>query len=168
MKIFTLNISDLIQKLLPTFLRKEVITGFLETLLKPFSWLKGIFDSFRRRNLYELGITSQVVYLEKLLNDRYDSEFSRIKITDGYLFNNQTFIFLNVENRPVYTFLTGEFSGLTPEDKTFIYNDDEYGVRDFDFIVKIPQSLSNSRIIAEMRIPVQQFCLPGMTFDIRL
>ena len=123
----------LILLLLPTFLRKPVLFGFLKSLLTPISNLHYKWSlAVRDENLKKLSYNGQTCYLRKVLNDRWDSEFRRIYIGDT-LNSEQNYIYTTSENLDVYLgtmFLEEEFN---------------YAGTTVDFLVFVPQSVLDIR-----------------------
>lgn len=60
----TLNFYKLVQLLLPTFLRKEKHTAFLNCLVKPV-------EKLHKETLYKMQHDGRTIYLEKLLNEYF-------------------------------------------------------------------------------------------------
>lgn len=70
--MFNVDWDLLADNLLPWYKRKPRIKGLLHVMFQPLKELHGQFLTFRDDTLYRLSITSQVIYLEKLLNDRFN------------------------------------------------------------------------------------------------
>jgi hypothetical protein len=145
------------RQLLPTILRKKVLVAFLDAIASPLLSLYSKFMHNRNTNNYGLGITSQVCYLEKMLNDRYDPELRRIYITDGE-FRDSIYLYRDVEQMDEYLFLPSE-----NRDK-YLYHDSELGFAGSAFIVYIPAELVNS--MQEMGILTDSYKLAGRSFTI--
>ena len=62
-----------IQRILPWFKRKPIIIAWLRALIKPLKQLNSQFLAYVDDVLYRLAITSQIIYLEKLLNDKFNN-----------------------------------------------------------------------------------------------
>jgi hypothetical protein len=163
MRIFETNIEILSKQLLPTFLRKPPIIAFLTAAAKPLVWLMQNLRIFRNENLYRLAITSQVCYLEKLLNERYGGG---ITITDGD-FRDSTYIYGDVEQIPVFIYKDEELANdnFPVENRTFIYQKNEYGWNGVSFYINLPQGFDELAIV-EIGALVSKFKLAGTTFHI--
>ncbi|KAA2244562.1 hypothetical protein F0L74_00880 [Chitinophaga agrisoli] len=139
-KPFDVDLPKLVRLLLPPRLRTVKHVAWLQALTNPVNYLYQQFRRNRDANLYRLSITPQVVYLEKLLNDRYDIAGRRISIKDAvvltseYIYQEQelkpVYIYTEAENRPVHLFTDAEIGGgsvdffvLAPSDLT--YNENE-------------------------------------------
>ena len=113
---------------------------------------------FRKAKLYQLLITPQVCYLEKMLNDRFDFTNRGIFIDDAkdkaplYIFRRDElkpkYIYRRIENKPVYIYTRGE-SGTIKD----------------DFIVFVPIQLRVNR--PEMISLIKQYKLAGTKFKIQ-
>lgn len=140
--------------LLPTFKRKPKIRAYLLAWLMPISNLYTAFMKFRKDTLYKINHNGQVVYLQKVLNDRFDNTLRRIYITDGII-NEPTFIYKHVEDRPVYL------------GTRYIYSREELQFRDVDFIVVLPYDmvLSDEELI-RMKSLLNYYKLASKTYRI--
>lgn len=159
MSIFNFDIKKWIYNVLPTFLRKQNLTDFLEALLSPLKRLFDLLVSFRNGNLYRLDITSQVCKLEKMLNDRYDPEQRRITITDGE-FVPEEFIYKSVEKRDISVYLNSE------NDNVPVYKFIEFGSKYSDFIVNVPGSVAFD--LSEMTALIHMYKLASKIFTIKI
>src|SRR5205085_605358 len=84
----------------------------------PFIWLHAQFLKYRDAKNYQLIISPQVCYLERMLNDRFDSSLRRIKIDDAvwhlpwFLYQEDELkpqaLFLESENKPKALYTEGE------------------------------------------------------------
>lgn len=117
--------------LLPTFLRQNKIKAYLGVLIMPVKILYAEFVKFKNETIYKITHNGQVVYLQKVLNDRFDRVQRRIYITNGFEFN-PTFIYTHEEDKPVYL------------GKKYLYTREELMFRDVDFLIYIPIDLELS------------------------
>lgn len=148
--IFNINYGRLVVWLLPNALRTPTVIAFAEALIKPITSAYQAFLQFRTARLYELGITPQVCYLEKLLNDRYDPIQRRIEIVDS------------IDQLPQYIFLAAEEKPVFLGTKT-IYTDGETStINPFDFFVRVPIALQGLFQEPEMMQLVRNYKLAGM------
>jgi hypothetical protein len=81
--MFEINYNRLILLLLPTFLRKPVMTAFLRAMTAPAAALHDTFLARRRDNLYRLSVTPQACYLQRALNDAFSPGQRAIRIEDA-------------------------------------------------------------------------------------
>lgn len=125
--------------LLPTFLRKPRLVGYLQSLLVPLITIHDLWKEKRIDDWYTLNHTGQVCYLRKVLNDRLDPDpidGRRIYIGEGTLVDRQ-YIYTHAE-----TLLDEKkkvFLG-----KMFIYRRNEYRDTGVDFVVYVPQEIINT------------------------
>jgi hypothetical protein len=131
-RIFELDFKKLARFLLPTVLRKGAVLALLDALLSPLHTLYERFISSRHEHLYALQITPQVCYLEKLLNDRYDTVLRRIYILDFWHIE-AVYIFLEAEGKPLY--ISDDVSVYLPTVKEIT------DTQEADFVVNIPNVL---------------------------
>ena len=94
----TLNFYKLIQLLLPTFLRKEKQTAFLNSLVKPV-------EKLHKETLYKMQHDGRTIYLEKLLNEYF-------AITNYTPMNHEA-------TKKVY------ISDIAQEPRLYLYQDEE-------------------------------------------
>ncbi len=91
--MFNINFRDIVLKNWIPFLRKQKTIDFLYSLIKPLQSLNDSFNLFRNKVSSDLSYNSQVIQLERLLNDCYDPTQRRIFIEDtanidyNYLYN---------------------------------------------------------------------------------
>ncbi len=133
---YTVNYSRLKDLLTPTFMRKPKVRAYLMGLVRPLDSLYSLFMIFRRDTLYKLQHTGQVVYLQKVLNDRFDITDRRIYIDDGIV-NEPTYVYTHAEDKPVYL------------GTRYIYSRSELAFKDVNFVVVLPAGMTLS---AEARI----------------
>lgn len=132
--------------------RKPRILALLNAMAKPVILLYQDFLKYRKAKLYQLMITPQKCYLERLLNDRYDFTQRRIYIDDG-LDKPPIYIYQNAELKPLYL------------GSKIIYTRGESGDLKDDFIVFVPLDLVFEN--AEMTSLVKVYKLAGTKFKIQ-
>lgn len=134
--VFRLDYQRLVHMLLPFSLRnyemhlplkdrKHTLLSWLHALLSPVKRLYMEFLIYRNRVNYQMDHTGQVVYLEKVLNDRFDPAQERIRIKDGPK-RDRNYIYCRNEKKP------------KPLGKIHLYNRPSYGDQGVDFEVCIP------------------------------
>jgi hypothetical protein len=116
------------------------------------------FRMYRIGKAYQLLITPQVCYLEKLLNDRFDFTQRRIYIEDGKD-KAPKYIFIKPELKPKYLYKNSEAKPM------YTYTNGETGVIKDDFIVFVPVSLVFDA--NEMGGLLRQYKLAGTKFTIQ-
>lgn len=142
----------------PHFMRMPKWLSFMGILFKPIADVHRWFLSFRLVKNYQLMITPQKCYLERLLNDRFDFSQRRIYIDDG-IDRPPTYIFMNVELKPKYLYRSTEQSPV------YIYTSGESGDLRDDFIIYVPSSLVFDEI--EMSSLTRVYKLAGTKFKIQ-
>jgi len=111
----------------------------------------------RNQNIYRLGITPQVCYLEKFLNDRYDNVLRRIRIVDAQQ-ANITYLFLRTENSPLYIYTRAEKKPL------YLYSRSEIIDIETDFIIQIPANVTFDE--KQVRGEIDSYKLAGKKYQI--
>jgi hypothetical protein len=149
---YRVNFDKLILLLLPTFLRKPVLFGFVRALIAPIASLHYKWLIMRDENLIKLSYNSQRCYLRKALNDKYDPELRRITI-DGTLETTQDYIYTSAENLDVYL-------GVM-----YLEQDFNYSNSTVDFLVNVPGQLLNDKI-NEITATINFYKLPGKSYKL--
>lgn len=157
MSIFQTDFKRLLQQLLPTFLRKPLIKAFISAISSAINALRNRFNLNRDRNLYNLSITPQVCYLEKVLNDKFDFTQRRIYINNGD-WRAAVSVFLVAENNPVALYLTSENQPIP------LYLQTENGYISESFMINVPTELQPSE--QDLRGIVNLFKLAGKVYSI--
>ena len=132
MRIFQLDIEKLTLLLIPTFLRKAKLVGWLRMLVAPIVKLHYDFTLKRAADLKKLSLNGQVCYLRKALNDAFDPTRRRIRILEGSSYQNQ-YIYTEAERKP-------KFLGIL-----YLRRSVDYADTGVDFVVKIPREVWDSQ-----------------------
>lgn len=165
--LFRLDYQRLVNMLLPFSLRKHdmhlpltarrhTMLSWLHALLAPVKRLYMEFLVYRHRVNYQMDHTGQVVYLEKVLNDRFDGAAERIRIKDGPKLE-WMYIFQRDEKKPKYL------------KKVYLYNRLSYGDQGVDFEVFIPADVrvwAEGGLLAECHSLVAYYKLAGKTYQL--
>jgi hypothetical protein len=133
-KLFEVDFPKLVRLLLPPRLRKIKHVVWLQALVNPVNYLYQQFWRNREANLYRLYITPQVIYMEKLLNDKYDISGRRIRIKDALVYEPE-YIYQEQELKPIYIYKEEENKPV------YLFTDFEIGSDSVDFFVLVPQDL---------------------------
>jgi hypothetical protein len=157
--IYTVNYLLMSLWQVPHQLRQQPMIAYIQVLIAPVTATYHSFVRYRRQKLYELSITPQVCFLQKLLNDRYDNVLRRIIIEDTVL-QSSVYLYRDAELKPVYFYTDAE---NTP---VYVYTDGETNTLTDDFLIKVPSAILFEK--AEMAALVKAFCLPGKKFKIEL
>jgi len=126
---YRVDYNRLVLLLLPTFLRKPVLIGYIQSLISPIDNLYYRWCSFREDNLYKVKHTGQICKLRKALNDRFDPMLRRIIIGDGNRYRRQ-YLYTTAENRPKYL------------GTLFLYQNSDYADTGADFIIWVPAEIN--------------------------
>ncbi len=152
--IYNTDFNRQVSLLLPTFKRKTKMVNFLKSLIKPLIELYQSFKRFRTDSLYKINHNGQVVYLQKVLNDRFDTTLRRIYISDG-LFNNPTYVFPYEDGKDIYL------------NTQYIFNETELEFKDVDFVVVLPADMTVSdEEDIRMRSLINYYKLASKTYKI--
>lgn len=149
---YRVDFDKLILLLLPTFLRKPVLFGFVRALVAPIASLHYKWSRMRDENLIKLSYNSQRCYLRKALNDKYDPELRRITI-DGTRDTTQDYIYTAAENLDVYL-------GVM-----YLEQDFNYSNSTVDFLVNVPGQVLNDKI-NEITATINFYKLAGKSYKL--
>ena len=151
---------------LPGFLRTTVRLKWFGVLLHPFETIRTAFMEFRAKELYKLNHSGQVVYLQAVLNDKYDSGSRRIYIENQRLYEPVWF-FDKVQGKPVYHYDKADNRPVR------YYNRTDYEQLYPDFIVFVPEDLrpgtpdDEAAMLAEMRALIDYYKIYSKNYDIQ-
>lgn len=136
---FDVNWDKLVIYLLPTFLRRPFLLGYVRALVAPLESLYYKWYNWRIDNIYKLEHTGQICYLRGSLNDKFDPVERRIYIGNGLLYDTQ-YIFTEAEEQDVW--LETEESA----DTIWLRTEAETADTGLDFIVYVPEEIYNSQL----------------------
>ncbi|TAN18839.1 MAG: hypothetical protein EPN37_04565 [Chitinophagaceae bacterium] len=156
--IFNIDYGKLVKLLLPTMLRKPLMVAWLNALVWPVQQLYSSFKKNRKADLYRLKITPQVVYLQRLLNDRYDVALRRIKIIDS-IYHDPLYIFTKAENKPLWVKMKSE---NVPQ---WLWLKSETSLDPADFTIQIPSDINYQ--LPELQGIIDSYKLAGKTYSIQ-
>lgn len=149
---YKVDFDRLVLLLLPTFLRKPVLFGYVRALIAPIAGLHYKWSRMRDDNLTKLSYNSQRCYLRKALNDKYDPDLRRITI-EGTLGVDQDYIYTQAENLDV-------FLGVM-----YLEQDFNYMIGAVDFLVNVPAAILNEKI-NEITALVDFYKLAGKSYQL--
>lgn len=129
---YKVNINKLLVLLTPTFLRKDVLGQFVQSIASPLTSIYDDWFKMRNENLYKLAHNGQVCYLRKALNDKFDPVLRRIQIGNGNKYKRQ-YIYTRAEQKP-------QFLGTM-----YLHSRTDYADTGVDFIVYVPTELVNAQ-----------------------
>lgn len=155
--IYTVDWYKLATWLVPPVLRKSKTLAFVKAMATPINDLQSRFLTYRNYTLYNLGITPQVCYLQKALNDRYDVDDRRIQVVDAGEKLPVPF-FLKVENKPQRLYKKTEAQHLV------LFQKAETAQFTADFVIRVPAIITFDK--KEMTAFVNSYKLLSKTFNI--
>ncbi len=136
---FDVNWDKLVIYLLPTFLRRPFLLGYVRALVAPLESLYYKWYNWRKENIYKLEHTGQICYLRGSLNDKFDPVDRRIYIGNGLLYDTQ-YIFTEAEEQDIWLDTEVE------EDTIWLRTESETADTGLDFIVYVPEEIYNTQI----------------------
>ena len=130
-----MNFKTLINTYLKVRWRNSVMLAWLNVLVSPVVYIYGLFTTYMAGVIYGLNITSQVCFMEKALNDTFDTVARRIYISDP-VYDDPVYLYLDDEEKPVWLYLDSEARPL------WLYLDSEvYADGGVQFVVYVPAGL---------------------------
>lgn len=159
-KRYIINYTKIVNERIPEEIRTTDLVAYVMVLILPVVFIYNLFLAFRNLVLYRLEITPQVVYLEKLLNDRYDDDERRIYILDGNQYEPK-YLFTKAELQPIFLYRKSEVS----KPKTYLFTKGEVGQFTYDFVVYVPISIEFDE--NEMKSLIEGFKLASKFFKIQ-
>lgn len=133
--------------------------AFLNALTSSVNELHTRFLTFRSTVLYRLGITPQVAYLQKLLNDRFDIVDKRIRIVKGIAYDGIPF-WMKDEVKPQ------KFWRKSEGKPRVLYTKDETMMFTVDFIVQVPITVPFD--INELTAYLDTEVLPSKAYKVQI
>ncbi len=157
--MFNLDFERFRELQVPDFKRKPKQLQWIFAFIKPLKDLYDVFLAFRDDKLFDVAFTSQVIYLEHLLNVKFDPTNQTIfidNVIDDFIPN---FLFTTAEGQPPdFIFTTAE-----AEPPVFFLTTAElFG--EVDFIVNVHVSVTFNE--DEMKAVVNFYRLAGKRFKI--
>ena len=156
---YNINISTMCEMLIPRVLRKPRIKAFIKSIIAPIQTLNDQFNTWSLSVRRKLSYNSQVIYLEKLLNDIFDNTSRRIYVqTTNQSIDLELY---NTEEGIVKQYIS---NASESSESIYIFNNDE--VISYDFIVYIPLDI----ITQSTRVSgfVNSLKLAGIRFEIQI
>jgi hypothetical protein len=156
-----INFFHIVKDYLSELFEKPKHLNFLKAFVKPLSSTNQNFINFKNDIIYKISFTGQVIYLERLLNNKFDPVNRAIFIRDG---NTLDRIYLRqiVEKRPpLYLRRKSESKPI------YLRRKSEYDAL-YDFIVCIPTTISLTNALkAQMSAEIDFYRQAGMTYQIK-
>lgn len=149
---YKIDFDKLILLLLPTFLRKALLFGYIKALVSPIASLHYRWSKMREENLKKLSYNSQRCYLRGVLNDKYDPVLRQIDF-DATLNLQPDYIYTQAENLDVYL------------GTMYLEQDFNYAGSTVDFLVNVPRDIFNVKL-SEIVATLDFYVLPGKQYQI--
>lgn len=186
--IYDWNIRNWIKLLSPPkFADKERYLDFMWAMLDGVKSLYDRFMLFREATLYKLQWSSQTIWLEKLLNDKFNSgnpaflNFELrstpvgIYIKEPDTFKNGLYRWNKSENRKdAARYNASELATFPANDtrRKYRFNDAELGAN-LDFVVMVPITLFdvtdpiNAVVVAQLRAWIELYRIAGSRYELQ-
>lgn len=149
---YKVDYDKLILLLLPTFLRKPVLFGYLKALISPIASLHYRWSKMREENLKKLSYNCQRCYFRGALNDKFDPVLRRITFDDT-LSLQQDYIYTPAENLDVYL------------GTMWLEQDFNYAGSTVDYLVLVPRDIMNAKL-NEIVALIEFYNLAGKQYQI--
>ena len=159
MKLFQIDYKALVTLLLPTFLRRPVMTAFLRAQVSGVQRVYNRFVKNRNDNLYRLKINGQVCYLRRALNDAFPEAGGQIRIDDGALSGLWRYAW-DEDYDPYRNYL------LIPDEGTLFWDKDTILEGVSGFVVYAPGSIYDINNDARMRALLNEYKLLSKNYTI--
>lgn len=149
---YKVDFDKLVLLLLPTFLRKPVLFGYLKALVSPIDGLHYRWSKMRDENLKKLSYNCQRCYFRAALNDKFDPIMRRITF-DETLNLDQDYIYTSAENLDVYL------------GTMWLEQDFNYSGSTVDYLVLVPRDIMNTKL-NEIVALIEFYNLAGKQYQI--
>lgn len=153
---FNWNIIEWVHQMIPYIYRKNPLIDYVKVLVSPIAYIYGVFMDTRLTLLKKMRFNGQVIVLENMLNDIFDTSLRRIRILTisdtlrkKYVYQKQElkplWVYQRSENLPVYIHLLEEYR-----------NNGGY-----DFIVEVPDGVYSAVELEQIKIYTNYYKLAG-------
>jgi hypothetical protein len=149
---YKIDFDKLVLLLLPTFLRKPLLFGYLKALISPIASLHYRWSKMREENLKKLSYNCQRCYFRGALNDQFDPVLRRITFDDT-LSLQQDYIYTQAENLDVYL------------GTMWLEQDFNYAGSTVDYLVMVPRDIMNTKL-NEIVALIEFYNLAGKQYQI--
>lgn len=159
-----LNFKQTFKYLVPTVIRGEKFTAWIGALLAPLQSLNTTYFAPIVTNIrYTLAFSSQVIYLERRLNNDFDNTLRRIYIDDpSGTFTVLYHIWNASELQPLrYIYNAAEAQPA----QIYLYSAAQYNTF-YDFFVYVPNGVFTTQQQISIRNTVTQYRHTGRRFNI--
>lgn len=151
-----IDLNDIAKNITPPRLRSYELEAFMKSMNASLLHLLSLFYTNEQRTRFEMSFNGQVMYIEKLLNIKFNNNGDEIYITDPEI-SEETYLYnFSEENEDVYVYNFSE-----NQSPLYLYNSSEYTV---NFLVYVPTGLINNWI--EFRAWIDRYKLISKTYKI--
>lgn len=154
---FKIDINRLILMLVPGMLLREKHHQWLKALLYPLVTLHDGFQSFRLLTNRELRYNGQVIILENLLNDMFDTSDRRIVVQTSPSSGSQVYLPHVYEDDITPSYLQSKSQG----EPVYIYHSDEDSFMVYDFMVIVPDGILTAQQESLLKSVTNKYKLDG-------
>ena len=154
--VYYLNWNRLVTFFIPKVLRKPLLLALIHSAILPLKANYSAFLSFKKNAAYKVKHNGQVVYLEKMLNDKFDKDLRRIQVENSKP-NVPLWLYHVEDGKPMFTYHIADGKSVHFFNKGAHYNA-------FDFTVLIPNDLIE--IKSQMQAQVNYYKLFSKNYKI--
>lgn len=159
MKQYNIDWKSVVKLMVKFRLNKPKRMGGIWALVYPLHMAYNGFYNFLLDKVYELSKTPQVVYLESVLNDRWDAGLRRIRVIDASSLQPMLLYRVLEGKTPPYIYRESE-----GEPAEYIYREQELNALTPDFKILVPVFVEFDQ--DEMIALVNRYKLSGKFFVI--
>lgn len=161
---YDLDIYKFGEHLLPPVLRKKRLFAFLCVLLLPAKMVMQVFRPYRKDCLDKLMVNGRIIYIEKILNDRFYLKNKEIYIDD--FTEAPPWLYSRLERGyPSISIFKRAEGGIL--DKIYIKKRAE-GKLGGDFIIWVPGFLDKQSYMAEIKNIADYYRPAGRNYTIKI
>lgn len=151
--VYRIDWDKLVKLFLPISLRQPLLIWLFWSCVNPVKSIHSLFLNFRKDRLKRVSYNSQVVYLQKMLNDEFDPFLKRIKVQNNSI-DDRRLLYYQQRQKPLYL------------GKSYLFG--EKWIRNYDFLVLIPEDvkLDKTQLIT-MKNLIEYYKLYSKNYEIR-
>jgi len=157
--VYDIDYKKIVKWWTPYPLRDVFLLTYLGVIIYPIAQVHQLFLRFKTAKLYQLKITPQVCYLEKMLNDAFDFTARRIWIDDA-IWYQPTYLYQENELKPVALSTDAENKPI------YLYQEGEVGDFKDDFVVYVPATVAFN--VQQMIGSLDSYKLAGTRYKIQI
>lgn len=151
--IYRFDFKRFVKLFIPIAYRNKTIQELFGCFLFPIKQLHQRFVNYRKEVIQKMSYNSQVVYMQKMLNDYFDPFLRRIRIENNSI-DDRVLFYTEARNKPVY-FGTQRFFS-------------DKWQRNYDFLVIIPKDVVlNDKEKTQMKNLIEYYKLYSKNYEIK-